>query len=60
MSDGESGKSYKFETDAQTLNEINAIEARFGMTHEEFVSTAAEFIDRRESDFRRFSSGENR
>lgn len=51
---------YKFETDETTLREINAVEAKLGMTHEEFVSEAAGFIESRESAFRRHSTGEEK
>jgi len=51
---------YKFETDEETLRKINAIEARLGMTHEEFVEKAAEFADDREQTFRRYSTGESK
>lgn len=51
---------YKFETDEATLREINAVEARLGMTHEEFVAKAAEFIESREAAFRRHSTGEEK
>lgn len=51
---------YKFETDEKTMREINAVEAKLGMTHEEFVSKAAEFVEARESAFRRHSTGEEK
>lgn len=51
---------YKFQTDEETLREINTVEAKLGMTHEEFVAKAAEFIESRESAFRRHSTGEEK
>lgn len=59
---GETGnsKSYKFETDEETINYINSVEARLGMTHEEFVVACAEFVDDNETTFRRHSRGEAR
>jgi len=51
---------YKFETDEKTLRKINAIEAKLGMTHEEFVSKAADFAEERGETFRRHSTGEEK
>jgi len=51
---------YKFETDEKTLRKINAIEARLGMTHEEFVEKAADFADERTETFKRHSTGEEK
>ena len=51
---------YKFETDEETLREINALEAQLGMTHEEFVTEAAEFIESRQSAFKRHSTGQEK
>ena len=52
---------YKFETEEATLREINQVEAKFGMTHEEFVSAAAAFVDSKDDQFKRhLSSQESR
>lgn len=48
---------YRFITTEGELREINAVEAKVGMTHEEFVKTAAEFVEQRQSEFVEFSQG---
>lgn len=59
MSD-KSIREYKFETTAERLNYINSIEAKLGLTHEEFVYKAANFIEENESRFKRRSRGEGK
>lgn len=60
MSPDTTKKEFKFETTEETLNYINSVKAKFGMTHEEFVTQAAEFIEENESQFNRRSRGEAR
>lgn len=60
MSSDDNRVTYRFETDEETINQINSIEAKLGMTHEEFVLSAAEFIEDNEGAFKRHSRGESR
>ena len=53
-------REYKFETTAERLNYINSVEAKLGLTHEEFVHKAAQFIEDNQSRFQRRSRGESR
>jgi len=51
---------YKFETDEETLKFINSVEAKLGLTHEEFVEKAAQFADAQQSTFERHAIGDER